>query len=305
MLNFFVVGVLTTGLVSGSIYTVWAKNNETAMKIKKSEELKVSKDRVSLLGRYSPTGKGSYGEVSKKVTLSSFIERDLSDNEENELNNFQKAVKKAIIENNISEPSCADLVNTGFISLLSCEKIKDKVNKFADIKDGEISVENSEIANIIENTDFYSQKKVHENGKITYKSFNNTNMNSNLVRLNKELKTNKYLNSSISNIKNQNELKVLGSTLIRNAIRSKDNSLITLSRIEKVFNRIEYLKFKDAVSAAKANGANQDTIKTLRVQYQNRVLRSESKFERNAAVVDSSYYLERLNTLKTKLNYKD
>lgn len=303
MFNLIIAAGLLSASLGTSLYYVWSKNNDIANNIKKSEEIKIAQDRVTLSGSYSTTGISSKSDISKKISLSTLTENKLSLNEKELLDDFQKAVKESIIKNNINNPTCVDLKNTGLISESDCIKIKDKTNTFVDIDNGKIKVKDSDVSNIINNKEHFNMKIENNDGTTTYKTFDKNNMVANRKIIQKQINKNDSFVRIINTFSDENSLKELANNLISRYENSGRDDFYALNRIEKIYNRIEYLRFKTQLDNAIATNADSTTISNLESQYEQKLMNSEEYYIENGNSIDSNYLDNRLTTLKQKINY--
>lgn len=303
MFNFLIAASLISGVVGFSFYNIYKSNSEYTNNIKKSEEIKTSQQRVNLLGSYSQTGNSSQSDVSKKINLSSLVEEKLSLKEMERMDNFQKAIKKAIIENNIKNPTCSDLEDTGFIKKEECDEIKEKINTFAKIDDGKIQINNSDISRIINNREFFNERNINDDNSITFITHDKSNLSTSKNILSKQISQNESFNKIIETIDNEEELKDLAFSLIKKYELKGKEDFFSLNRIEKISNRIEYLKFKAQLDNAVENKVDSTIIESLEETYKSNLLNSESYFIENKSTIDTNYLTNRFNELKQKLNY--
>lgn len=303
MFNFLITASLLSGVIGFSLYNIYSTNSEYTNNISKSEEIKISQQRVNLSGSYSQTGNSSQSDVSRKINLSSLVEQKLSLKEMEMMDNFQKAVKKAIIENNIENPTCSDLEDTGFIKKVECDEIKEKINNFAKIDDGKIQINNSDISKIINNREHFNEKNINDDNSTTFITYDKSNLSTSKNILSKQISKNESFNKIIETINDEDELKDLAVSLIRKYELRGENDFFSLNRIEKVSNRIEYLKFKAQLDSAVENKVDSNVIESLKETYKSNLLNSESYFIENKITIDTTYLTNRLNELKQKLNY--
>lgn len=303
MLNFFLLGAFFTGVFSVAAYSVYSHNQNISSNIEKSDELKTSQKRVTLLGSYSATGNSGQSDVSKKINLSTLVEQKLSGKETEDMNNFQQAIRKVLIESNNENPSCSDLVNTGLINITDCNNIKDKLNNFARIDDKKIQVYNQDVSKIINNREYFNSKNVNEDNSTTFTTFTKDNLSASRNIISKQINKTNSFNNIIETIEDENELKNMASSLINKYELKGKSDYFDLNRIEKISNRIEYLKFKKQLDTATQDKQDASVILTLEEQYKTKLLDSGSYLFNNKTSIDEVYLANRLNELKQRLNY--
>jgi len=300
-MSYLVIAVSLIAVVAiSSGYSVWSKNSEIASTIKKSEEVRTANERVSLSGVYSLNGISTKSDVSKNINMSTLVENSISERNKQKLDNFQKAIKVTVIDLNIKNPTCTDLEDTGYITKDDCENIKDKNNNFVEIDNGKINVANEKVSSVINNTEYYNEKSVNEDGTVTYKSFDNHSLKANRNKFRKELKSNDELKRIINKSTDISKLKEIGRTLVSKYERQPNKSYIGLVKIEKVVNRIEYLKLKEQLK--NVDSTDTSTISALKEDYLRNTFNSEKYFLSNDNNVGPNYLQERLEELKQKLN---
>ncbi len=202
MLNFFLLGAFFTGVFSVAAYSVYSHNQNISSNIEKSDELKTSQKRVTLLGTYSATGNSGQSDVSKKINLSTLVEQKLSGKETEDMNNFQQAIRKVLIESNNENPSCSDLVNTGLINITDCNNIKDKLNNFARIDDRKIQVYNQDVSKISNNREYFNSKNVNEDNSTTFTTFTKDNLSASRNMISKQINKTNSFNNIIESLAN-------------------------------------------------------------------------------------------------------
>lgn len=234
-----VAGVAILGYFSANSFL---KNEEVINKLERVKEIEYAKAKVNLESKYTNNGVIIDAKSAKNITMSNLIENNISMNDKNTLNKFQKAIKHAIIINNIENPSCADLVNTSLITNSECISIKDKINTFAEINSGVLTLNKNEISNIIENQNFFSKKSNESDGRYSFLSYDKNTMQTKLTKEKKEYEELNKLTRLVENTKDELELKNLAQKISDNARRNNSTaSTINLFKIASINNRIEKL----------------------------------------------------------------
>lgn len=306
MFNFLLAGAFFASAFSIAAYSVYSHNQNISSNIEKSDELKTSQKRVTLLGSYSATGNSGQSDVSKKINLSTLVEQKLSGKEIEDMNNFQQAIRKVLIESNNENPTCSDLSNTGLINISDCNNIKDKLNNFAKIDDRKIQIYNQDVSKIINNREYFNTKNVNEDNSTTFTTFTKDNLSASRNMISKQINKTNSFNNIIETIEDENELKNMASSLINKYELKGKSDYFDLNRIEKISNRIEYLKFKKQLDTATQDKQDASTILTLEEQYKTKLLDSGSYLfsnTSNTTNIDEVYLANRLNELKQRLNY--
>ena len=158
MYLFLVAVVLTVTAITGTVVTTFQKDNKVKENITKSEELQTVQ-KLSVVN-------------DRKIKLSNLIQKtDLSLKQKEDLDNFQKAVNTAVIKNNINNPTCSDLVATGYISQTKCNTIKNRSNDYATVKKGALSLSDPKMIQIINAKDTFKNSTT-SNGITQIQSYN-------------------------------------------------------------------------------------------------------------------------------------
>ena len=149
---------ITAAAITGSVVSTFKKDNKVKENITKSEELQTVQ-KLSVVSE-------------SKIKLSNLIQKtDLSLKQKEDLDNFQKAIDKAVIEENINNPTCDDLVATGYISQTKCEIIKNGSNNYATVKKGQLSLSDPKMIQIINAKDAFKNSTT-SNGITQIQSYN-------------------------------------------------------------------------------------------------------------------------------------
>jgi len=269
-------------IVSG--YSVWSKNSEITSAIKKSEEVKIAKRRVSSYGAHTLNGISTKSDVSKNTNISTLVLNSISAKQKQNLDNFQKAIKVAL-NDNIKNPTCTDLEDTGFITKSDCEAIIKGNNNFVGIENGKINILNEKISAIINNTEHCingGKAIVNPDGTVAYKLCDSSSLKVDRNQLKKKLKSNKQLKEIVNHSNDIQFLKDLGNTLVEKYENNK--SYMDLVKLKEVVDRIEYLKLKEQLESE----SDKNKIKKLQDDYlKNKKLLDESN--------DFNYIKKRLN----------
>lgn len=238
-MNILIILSISASLSYYFISDIITKNKENFVAVEKSKEIQLAKEKLNLQARYSQNGLVSQGDLNKSIKLSTLVENNVDMQDKDLLDKLQNAMKIAIIENNLDEPNCSQLSSTNLITLVECESIIDKTNNFAEVKKGEIKVENEKLQKVLSNTQYFSKETTDEDGKTTYQSFDNSSMKANFNKVVIDTQNMKKLKKIVDETDDLDVLKDLAIKINKEASQgdvgiSQLNSLILID--EKMNN---------------------------------------------------------------------
>jgi hypothetical protein len=258
-----VIGIMALGYFSTKSFL---KNEEITEQIKQAKEIEYTIEKANLERKYTNNGEISKGILSQNTNLSSLLEDNVSIKEKEIINNLQKAIKIAIIDKNIANPSCNDLANTNQISLSDCNFIKDRENNFVQIDSNGTTIKNENIAKIINNKNYFSEKNQNSDDTYFVSSFNKSQMSADLVKIEKELNSSKELEDIIKESDDVDALIEIGKAVTLRA-DNENVKMIDLKRIITINNKIEEINNRsDADKIDSYYKINEDGASTTSVQ---------------------------------------
>lgn len=199
--------IISTAVVSalaiGSYMTISSKNEELKNQILKAKELQTAQ-------------KLDTQNNKEKIKLSSLVEdTNLSSQKKENLDNFQKAINVAVIDNNIDNPTCNDLVATGYITLSKCQEIKNSSNNYAKVQNGEIEVSNTNIIKIIKTqTGFTKETQNIQKATTSIRPLNSKTLEFQRNKIKQVAKQNAYIQKNIATTNDTDLLQKIGKAII-------------------------------------------------------------------------------------------
>jgi len=163
----FQIIVFIIVFVGGISYATYSALEVTDSKMM---DYRIAKSIISIDNKRVVQSQGTPNPIENSLNLqdirqSNLILDQLSLNEQVLINKLQDAVKIAMIDNNITSPTCADLASTGLITTVECTQIKDKQQNYLSIKEGVMNVDNEKINKII-HANITQTRQADNNGSI-------------------------------------------------------------------------------------------------------------------------------------------
>lgn len=143
--------ILIIVAVAGISYATYSALEKTDSKM---ADYRIAKSAISIDNRRIVQSLGTANPIQNNANLqdvsqSNLIVDQISLDEQILINKLQNAVKTTIVDNNSTEPNCADLAATGLITAGECAQIKDKKQNYLSIENGEINISSAKINKIV------------------------------------------------------------------------------------------------------------------------------------------------------------
>jgi len=230
MYSFLLATIIAAGVFFSPAVSIFQKDNKIRENITRSKQLQTVQKLSTI-------------DNIKKIKLSNLVQdTNLTLQEKEDLNNFQKAVNKAVIEDNKNNPSCSDLVATGYISEAKCKNYKNASNNYATVKKGKLSLSNPKMIQIINAKDPFKDSVTNDNNGVTQiQSYNKEFLQKHLIeniRLSKKERIEARIISTTTDLDKLKEYEDIFRKRLQDIEESSNNSQVYRNKKMKFLNKL-------------------------------------------------------------------
>lgn len=148
MYQLVIIIMIVVGGISYATYSA-LENTDSKMADYRIAKSAIATDNKRIIQSSSTVNPIENSSNLQGINQSNLVLDKISLTEQLLINKLQDAVKTAIVENNVTTPTCADLAATGLITAGECAQIKDKEQNYLSIKNGVMNIDNTKVNKIV------------------------------------------------------------------------------------------------------------------------------------------------------------